>query len=340
DPFILARVNTLALDSDPFILILARVNTLALDTDPFILDSDPFISLWHLTLTPSSTLFVIWLAFTMISIPATALASVSDDLALGDQAWSHRAEGHQGSRAAAEPIQKAINAYRKALNAEPENLEARWKLLRAFHFKGEFVLEVNARRDLFIEGREITKKGILQIEQEYGFSKNLFRMKPDELANAVGKQAVVGEFFFWGSANWGLWGQYSGKLISALTGVVNKIRLFSETMVLMDDSIENGGAHRLLGRFNTRVPRIPFITWWVDHDLAISELRLSLQVAPDSLLSKIFLAEALLKFRPAEKVEALGLLQNIVESTPDPDRLVEDIKVIEDARILLAKKLQ
>lgn len=284
--------------------------------------------------------FVIWMVLTMTLIPVISLASVSNDLALGDHAWSQRAEGHQGSRAAAEPIQKAINAYQKALNAEPENLEARWKLLRAFHFKGEFVLEVNARRDLFIEGREITKTGILQIEQEYALSRSLFKMKSAELAIAVGKQAVVGEFFFWGSANWGLWGQYSGRLISALTGVVNKIRLFSETMVLMDDSIENGGAHRLLGRFNARVPRIPFITWWVSKDLAISELRLSLKIAPDSLLSKIYLAEALLKFRPEEKEEALNLLQNIVINEPDPSRLVEDIRVIEDARVLLAKILR
>ena len=164
-------------------------------------------------------------------------------------------------------------------------------------------------------------------------------MKPGELANAVGKDAVVGEFFFWGSANWGLWGQYSGKLISALTGVVNKIRLFSETMVLMDDSIENGGAHRLLGRFNARVPRIPIFTWWVDRDLAISELRLSLQVAPNSLLSKMYLAEALLKFRPAQSQEALNLLQTVDKSDPDPERLVEDIEVIEDARKLLARKM-
>ncbi len=286
-----------------------------------------------------AALLTCWVVCTITLIPDTAKASVSDDIALGDQAWFQRADGHQGSRAAAEPIQKAINAYRKALNAEPGNIEARWKLLRAFHFKGEFVLEKNARLDLFIEGREIAKTGILQIEREYGLSKSLFRMKPGALANAVDNQTVVGEFFFWGSANWGLWGQYSGKLISALTGVVNKIRLFAETMVLMDDSIENGGAHRLLGRFHTRVPRIPFITWWVDPDLAISELRLSLKVAPDSLLSKIFLAEALLKFRSAETGEAIAILQNIVNSQPDPERLVEDIKVIEDARILLAKNL-
>ena len=289
---------------------------------------------------PGAVLLTVWLACTIVLTPDTAKADVSDDITLGDQAWFERAEGHKDSRAAAEPIQKAINAYQKALNAEPGNLEARWKLLRAYHFKGEFVLDKKDRLDLYIEGREIAKTGIVQIEREYGLSKSLFRMKPEALANAVDKQAVVGEFFFWGSANWGLWGQYSGKLISALTGVVNKIRLFSETMVLMDDSIENGGAHRLLGRFHTRVPRIPFITWWVDQDLAISELRLSLQIAPDSLITKMFLAEALLKFRSDEDEEAIGLLQNIVKGTPDPKRLVEDIKVIEDARILLAKTLK
>ncbi len=91
------------------------------------------------------------------------------------------------------------------------------------------------------------------------------------------------------------------------------------------------------GRFNARVPRIIFFTWWVDRDLAISELRLSLEVAPDSLLSQVYLAEALLEFRPAEKKEALKLLPDIIKSKPNPQQLVEEINVIEDAKILLTK---
>ena len=290
----------------------------------------------------SMRLIVFWMALVLVcvlvSIPAMVMAEPADDIAAGDQAWAERAIGHQGSLAAAEPIETAIKAYRKALGAAPGSLEARWKLLRAFHFKGEFVLEEKkARHELFIEGREIAKTGVLQIEREYGLSKGLFRMKPATVANAVGNQAAVAEFFFWASANWGLWGQYSGKLISALTGVVNKIRQFAEVMVLMDESVENGGAHRLLGHFNARVPRIPFLTWWVDRDLAISEIRLSLKVAPDSLLSKYYLADALLKFRPGQQEEAISLLRDIVKSDPDPKRLVEDTVVIEDTRAQLAK---
>jgi len=284
-------------------------------------------------------LFVICATCALVSTPVKALAG--DDLAMGDRAWAQRAEGHQGSRAALEPIQTAINAYLRVLDAEPENLEARWKLLRAFYFKGEFVLQNNKERlALFKTGREIAEVGRLQIESDYGLSGSMFKMSPAKVVHVVGNQVDVAEFCFWATANWGLWGQYSGKLVSALAGLVRKLRQFAEIMVLMDESIENGGGHRLLGQLNARVPRIPFFTWWVDHDLAISELRLSLKVDPNSLLSKVFLAEALLKFRSAKNKEAMDLLQDIVKSEPNPDHLVEDIRAIESASTLLADNLR
>jgi len=279
---------------------------------------------------------VVCLLWMLTAASPPAWATADEDIAAGDQAWTRRADGHLGSRAAAEPIQAAIDAYASALDKAPENLEARWKLLRAFHFKGEFVLvDGDERLELFRQGRELAKTGVLQIEQAFGLSKGLFRMEPVALFEATGDRAAVAEFYFWASANWGLWAQYSNKLIAALTGVVNKIRQFAETMVLMDERVENGGAHRLLGHFNAVVPKIPLFMGWVDRDLAIRELRLSLQVAPDSLLSKIYLAEALLKFSPGDRQEALDLLRDIVTSQPNPERLVEDTRVIEDAGALL-----
>ena len=284
---------------------------------------------------------VFWMTCALASVPAIVLAGSDEHIAMGDQAWARRAEGHQGSRAGAEPIEKAIIAYQNALNMEPGNLEARWKLLRAFYFKGEFVLDNDRERlELYKEGREVAETGRLQIESENGLSHGLFKTKPEEVVRIIGQQPAVAEYCFWAAANWGLWGQYSGKLISALTGLVNKIRQLAEIMVLMDESIESGGGHRLLGQFNARVPRIPIFTWWVDRDLAISELRLSLKVAPDSLLSKVYLAEALLKFREEGNAEALMLLQDSVKSNPDPNRLVEDIRAIEDARVLLERNLR
>jgi len=266
-------------------------------------------------------------------------ATVIDDIAAGDRAWAQRADGRLGSRAAPGPIQAAIDAYSSALDTAPGNLDARWKLLRAYHFKGEFVLQDSGERlELFRQGREIARTGQQQIEADFGLQGGLLRMEPAEVAGAVGGDAAVGEFLFWGAANWGLWAQYSGKIMAAIWGVVGRIRQYANIMVLMDENIEDGGGHRLLGRFLAVVPKIPIFTGWVDRDRAIRELRLSLEAAPGSLLSKIYLAEALLKFRPDEKPEAIGLLREIVSSDPDPGRLVEDSRVIEDAAALLGEE--
>lgn len=288
-----------------------------------------------MTLRPGRMLTPVVLLLCMLTA-APAPATPVDDIAAGDLAWARRADGRLGSRAAAEPIQTAIDAYSRAMDGAPGNLDARWKLLRAYHFKGEFVLQDHGQRlELFRQGREITRTGQQLIEEEFGLAGGLLKMKPADAAIAVGGDEAVGEFLFWGAANWGLWAQYSGKLMAVIWGVVSRIRQYAEVMVLMDEHIENGGGHRLLGRFLAVVPRIPIFMSWVDHDQAIRELRLSLEVAPGSLLSKIYLAEALLKFRPGEKQEAIGLLRDIVGSDPDPERLVEDIRVIEDAGALL-----
>ena len=75
------------------------------------------------------------LALLIAAFAFTAAAQVSE----GDQHWNARAEGHVGGRAKAAQIDAAIGAYQKAVAQDPNNLEARWKLLRAMRFKGAYV---------------------------------------------------------------------------------------------------------------------------------------------------------------------------------------------------------
>ena len=288
----------------------------------------------HVCINRLATVLLIF--FCLCTMSGQALAEPGELIASGDAAWAVRSQGHVGSRAADAPIQKAIDAYAAALEAEPENLEARWKLLRAFHFKGEYVLhDRQQRHDLFARGKDIAEAGRLQIEREYSLPRNLYKMKPADVFSAVGDNPAVAEWCFWSSANWGLWAQNSGRLASLFAGVVSKIHQFAEVMVLMDASVEEGGSHRLRGRLHFRVPKIPFFTGWVNRDLAISEIRLSLQIAPDSLLSQLYLAEALFKFRDSDSVEAIGLLRQVAASEVSPERLVEDLRTQEIARELL-----
>lgn len=267
-------------------------------------------------------------------LTATTLAEA---VARGDQAWANRSQGHQGTRARAEPIEQAIAAYTAALDEEPTHLEARWKLLRALYFKGEFVLDDDeARRDLFAHGREIADTGRHQIERQYHLAEDSLEMNPQQVADAIGSDETAAEVFFWSSTHWGLWGRYRGKFAAAREGVATKIRKFAEIVILLDEDIENAGGHRVLGRLHSEAPKIPLITGWIDRERAISELRRALELAPTDLLTQVFLAEALLDYRPEKSEEAIDILNAVVASEPNPEWLVEEIKAIEDARALLA----
>jgi len=275
-------------------------------------------------------------ASTLFAASGLALAGVADTLAVGEDAWTRRAERHHGPRAAPEPIQKAVDAYRISLDAEPENLEARWKLLRALYFQGEFVLDnPDSRLELFEHSRDVADAGVRQIERQHGLRKNSLKMKPQEVAEAVGKDAMAAEIYFWCAAHWGMWGRYSSKVAAARQGVAGRVRQFAEIVILLDEYVESAGGHRLLGRLHTKAPKIPFVTGWVSKDQAISELRHAWEIAPHDLLNNFFLAEALLKSRREQKEEAMNILRIIVQSHPDPNSLVEDIKTIEDAEALL-----
>src|SRR5258708_32112163 len=73
-------------------------------------------------------------AIAVIGFTLPSFGQVSE----GDQHWNARAEGHQGGRAKAGQVDAAIAAHRKAGAQEPNNLEARGKLLRAGRIKGTY----------------------------------------------------------------------------------------------------------------------------------------------------------------------------------------------------------
>src|SRR3954449_13638757 len=89
------------------------------------------------------------------------LAAQTDSIAAGDAAWARRAEGHQGAKALAGPIDEAVAAYERAVKEQPDRLEGTWKLLRALHYKGDFTTNSNdARQKAFARGKEVAEAGI------------------------------------------------------------------------------------------------------------------------------------------------------------------------------------
>lgn len=277
-----------------------------------------------------------------VSLAPSALeaASVAETaLGRGDLAWSRRSEGQQNGVPAPGPIAEAISAYDEALEREPRNLEARYSLLRALYFEADYVARDEEQRlEVLDRAREIAERGLEQVAERLPGSKPLKKREPEEVGRALAGDREAAEMFFWSAVTWGLWGREKGKIAAARQGVAGKIRDYSTIVNLIDETIENGGGHRVLGRLHYEAPHIPLITGWVDRDTAVAELERAHELAPSDLLSRVYLAEALLDHRPKRRQEALRLLQSVIDADPSGEYLVENLRSQGMARSRLAEE--
>lgn len=292
----------------------------------------------HGPVATASILFALAAALSSAPAPADpALAQAA--IARADALWRERAAGHRDGRGKPEPIGSAIAAYEEALAACPECLEARWKLQRALFFLGEYVLTDRDRRlEVFLRGRDLGEEGIEQLARLTETRAARDALTPAERAERLAGQPEAAAIYFWTAAHWGVWGRDRGKLAAARQGVAKVIRDYAETVVAIDPAFEEGGGHRLLGRLHSEAPRVPFFTGWVDRERALSELEAAREVAPGDVATEFFLAEALLDHFPRRRAEGLALLEEVVTWPPSAQNVVEDSKLLEDARRRLARE--
>lgn len=269
-----------------------------------------------------------------------AAETAAEALARGDAAWARRAEGQTAGRAAPGPIAEAVGAYEAALGLDPANLEAHWRLMRALWFQGDYATAGNARRQaVFARGREIGERALDRLGERLGGRKALDAMPPAERARALAAVPEALPIFFWGAANWGLWGEAFGTMAAARQGVAGRIRDDAETVIALDPRFEHAGGHRILGRLHDRAPSIPFFTGWIDHDRAVRELRRAVELAPGYLYNRLYLIEALdAHGGKGARAEVDALLRDLLTRPADPQTLVEDSRILEQARALAVRR--
>jgi hypothetical protein len=111
-----------------------------------------------------------------------SLGAYADDVARGDSAWASRAEGEREGRPQPGPILDAVSFYESALTASPASLDARWKLLRALHFAGDFAAqEGKDRRAIFERAREASENGLDLLADRVGSGVRLEEMDPEAI---------------------------------------------------------------------------------------------------------------------------------------------------------------
>ncbi|HEX4962671.1 MAG TPA: hypothetical protein VF173_17680 [Thermoanaerobaculia bacterium] len=269
---------------------------------------------------------------------SSSLGAQTDAIAAGDAAYARRAEGHQGAKAQAGPINEAVAAFERAVKEQPDRLEGSWKLLRALHFKGEFVAPTNdEKQKVFAHGKEVAEAGLDRLAKRVGGRAKLDAMTPAQAAKALAGVPEAPPLYLWSAVHWGLWGDVFGRLAAARQGVGDKVRNYAEILIALDERYEDAAGHRILGRLHTLAPKVPFVTGWVDRDKAVSELRRAVALGPDTLDNHLFLAEALFEHFPAKSAEAREICRKLLTHQPVPRWLVEEESTLVKTKALLAK---
>jgi tetratricopeptide (TPR) repeat protein len=256
----------------------------------------------------------------------------------GDRQYAARASGAHGAHAVAGPIDAAIAAYQRAIAANPNDVEAHGRLLRAYRFKGAYVASTNDdKRKIYAIAKTAghTALGVV------GRMLAAHGVKADapETSVAVAARAIPGaaQVYLWDAVNWGEWALAYGKMAAARQGAADTIRREATIAHLIDPALEMGAPARVLGRLHEQTPRIPFLTGWASSKDAVKFLEESLRRDPTNKVTLVFLAEALVSNDSSSKKRAIELLRSVVNTPVHPEYVVEDAAAIDDARVLLKK---
>ena len=261
-------------------------------------------------------------------------------IAAGDAEWALRAEGHEGGHAKAAHVDAAIAAYQKAVAENPNDLEARWKLMRTIRFKGAYVATTNdQKKQIYNEGKAAGEGAIALVEKQLAAKgiASITKAKEQQVADAARAIPGAAEIFLWDSVNWGEWALAYGKLAAVREGAADRIRRESTIAMLIDPRLEGGAPPRVLGRLHDQTPHVPFITGWASSKEAVKYLNDSLKIDPTNKITRVFLAEAMVDNNSSSAPQAVQMLREILNTPIDPNYEVEQAAAVDDARALLRK---
>ncbi|HET9795190.1 MAG TPA: hypothetical protein VFS34_12085 [Thermoanaerobaculia bacterium] len=259
---------------------------------------------------------------------------ITSSVASGDGHYLRRSDGRHGAVADPREIDAALDDYAAVIKKSRTDADAKWKYLRATYFKAEYTgLSDSQKAALYERAMPIADDAIAE-QRARAAAKSGARpaaLEPAEIGKALAGDATAGETFFWTAVTWGQWSLVHGKMAAVRQGVAGKVRDDARATIAIDPKLEDAGGYRVLGRLHAVSPKVIFFTGWIDRDEAIKDLREALRIAPDNLVNKLFLAEAIHEYSE-DRAPAVDLLRAVLAATPHPDHLVEDVKVQEDAQ--------
>jgi tetratricopeptide (TPR) repeat protein len=270
---------------------------------------------------------------------ATAVSTPAQ-IAEGDPQWARRSEGHQSGHAQPAQIEAAIAAYQRAVTQNPNDIEARWKLLRAIRFKGAYVAANNEeKKKVYAQAKTAGEEAFVVVDRQLTAKglQSISKATEKQVADVARTVPGAAEVYFWDSVNWGEWALAYGKLAAVRQGAADRIKREATVAMLIDPKLEGGGPPRVLGRLHNQTPHVIFITGWASDKEAVRFLNESLKIDPTNKITQVFLAEAMVDANSDTKPQAIKMLREALSTPNDPQYEVEQAAAQDDARALLKK---
>jgi len=261
---------------------------------------------------------------------------LEDPIERGDRLYAERGESNDGrGRADPQRIAAAIEAYEEALGREPADLGARGKTMAALFFAGDFASPNEEVAHAFYDrGRELGEQGIARVPERFGLEKPLEEMDVAEIRASVPEEHAkeVGLLYFWAAIHWGAWSRTEGLLKVVSRGVAGRLRSYARVSLALDPTIYRGGNQRLLAHLHANLPRVPFVSGWVDREKALAFAEDALAIQSDDIGNRAIWGLVVLDVAPDRRDEALAVLESVVLAEPRVELVVEDQATREMAR--------
>ncbi len=246
------------------------------------------------------------------------VGSADELIATADSLYEHRGDSFDTETQIADSaeIDLAIDLYRQAMESSSYDtkVEATWKLLRAYYFKGNFTTDdKELKKRIYDDGKKLGVESLEHFPESAGIN-------------------------LWTAILYGVWAEEYGKLKAAREGAAGKIRDYCQKAIQLDSLFGDAGGYRILGRVHFKSPKIPFILGWPSKEKSQRYLERAIALAPDNLYGKQYLAEVL--YERDQKDKAISLVQEVVVSDNNSLGIAETARVKKESTEILEKWLK
>jgi len=206
-----------------------------------------------------------------------------------------------------ETANQILSLYRKASGLQENKYDSFWRIARIMYFIGNHTEKKKEKKRIFSQAVYFAERAV-EAETE----------KPDG--------------YYWLAVNNGKVGETRGVLKSL--SLVKPIKKALNKVIELDRSYEDGGADRVLGRVFFKVPKLA----GGSKDKALEHLLKSKELGPEDVVTRLYLAEALLAKKQKEKARAE--LEYIINMEDDPRWINAIPENKAEAKKLLKKKFK